>query len=299
MRHFVSVFAGVGAAFSMAGCGGSTGAETDQGSASATSTAASSGEGGTVSSSTKTSTSSSTSDGDGRSEASSTSRSSGAFATSQETDRYIFEYSWPAAAGSIPALDAMLTARMEKERDQLQRYAAEAARDAKADDIPFFQHSSYTEWEVAANTPRFLSLFTGVSTYAGGAHPNLHYDAILWDKQAGKALAAGELFKSRSAFENRVSGPMCDALDAQREERRGMKVERGSGGMFEDCPALEDVVITFASSGGTAFDRINFLFAPYVAGPYAEGTFEVTLPMTAALLDMVKPQYREAFAVRR
>ena len=51
------------------------------------------------------------------------------------------------------------------------------------------------------------------------------------------------------------------------------------------------------SSSGKAFDRVGFLIAPYLAGPYVEGSYEVTLPLTPGLLATVKPQYRASFVV--
>ena len=48
-----------------------------------------------------------------------------------------------------------------------------------------------------------------------------------------------------------------------------------------------------------AFDRVGFLIDPYTAGPYAEGTYEVTLPVTRAILAAVKPEYAESFTATR
>ena len=45
------------------------------------------------------------------------------------------------------------------------------------------------------------------------------------------------------------------------------------------------------------FDRIGLLAAPYVAGAYAEGSYEVTLPVTPKVLAAVKPEYKAAFAL--
>ena len=53
------------------------------------------------------------------------------------------------------------------------------------------------------------------------------------------------------------------------------------------------------SSNGKAFDRIGILVAPYEAGPYAEGDYEITLPVTDAVIAAVKPEYRPSFASRR
>ena len=46
-------------------------------------------------------------------------------------------------------------------------------------------------------------------------------------------------------------------------------------------------------------DRIGILIGPYEAGPYAEGGYEVTLPVTPAILAVVKPEYRASFAASR
>jgi hypothetical protein len=59
---------------------------------------------------------------------------------------------------------------------------------------------------------------------------------------------------------------------------------------------MEDTVIFLGSAKGKAFDRIGVYYGPYVAGPYAEGDFEFTLPVSPAILAAVKPRYRAAFA---
>jgi hypothetical protein len=40
------------------------------------------------------------------------------------------------------------------------------------------------------------------------------------------------------------------------------------------------------------------LVAPYNAGPYAEGSYEVTVPVTPEILALVKAEYRDSFAVK-
>ena len=52
------------------------------------------------------------------------------------------------------------------------------------------------------------------------------------------------------------------------------------------------------SSNRRAIDRLGLLVGPYVAGAYAEGSYDITLPVTPAVLKAVKPEYRGAFAVR-
>lgn len=61
---------------------------------------------------------------------------------------------------------------------------------------------------------------------------------------------------------------------------------------------MESTII-LGSSNGQQFDRIGVLIAPYQAGPYSEGDYEVTLPVTRAVLAALKPQYRSVFAPGR
>jgi hypothetical protein len=68
--------------------------------------------------------------------------------------------------------------------------------------------------------------------------------------------------------------------------------------MFSECPPLDELVILLGSSDRQAINRIGLIAPPYVAGPYAEGSYEVTLPVTRAVLQAVKPRYRDAFATR-
>lgn len=65
------------------------------------------------------------------------------------------------------------------------------------------------------------------------------------------------------------------------------------------CPPVKDLTILLGSTNGRAIDRIGLLADPYVAGSYAEGSYEVTLPVTRAIAGAVKPAYRAAFALGR
>jgi hypothetical protein len=54
--------------------------------------------------------------------------------------------------------------------------------------------------------------------------------------------------------------------------------------------------VLLGSSDKQRFNRIGLIAAPYVAGSYAEGPYEITLPVTPAVLAAVKPEYKAAFA---
>ena len=69
--------------------------------------------------------------------------------------------------------------------------------------------------------------------------------------------------------------------------------------MFDNCPGLDEATVLVGSSNGNTFDRIGIYFGPYVAGPYAEGAYELDFDVTASVIDAVKPAYAGAFSVRR
>lgn len=220
---------------------------------------------------------------------------------SEETDDYSFEFSYPAQAGAIPGLKSMLDVRLDEQRSALKANAAEAKADAAANDFPFNGFYYSEGWQVVADLPRFLSLSSTIGTYSGGAHGNSNFDSLVWDREAGKALEPEDVFTSMGALDNAIGKPLCKALNRERTKRRGETYgENADGdGMFDDCLSPEAANILLGSSNGKTFDRVGFRFAPYVAGAYAEGSYEVTLPVDAAMLKAVKPEYREAFAAKR
>lgn len=211
---------------------------------------------------------------------------------------YEFEYSYPAQAAAIPALKASLDADLTRQQTELTKEAREEAQAAKTSDIPFRAHSRSYNWQVVTETPGWLSLSSQVGAYTGGAHPNYWFSAILWDKQAGQARSALDLFAAKQALSNAIRKPFCAELDRQRARKRGAPVNPASSELFDECidPLAQTVIL--GSSNGRSFNRIGILVPPYEAGPYAEGAYEVTLPVTAAVVAAVKGEYRPSFEVK-
>lgn len=222
----------------------------------------------------------------------------GASAVAESTDVYEFDYSYPAEAGRIPALKSWLDTQRETARKQLLADAGDGQKAAKEGGFEYHPYAYGRKWLKVAETPRFLSLSAELYDFQGGAHPNHGFDALVWDKQAGRRLAALDLFAAPGAFDAALGQSFCKALDAERAKRRGEPVTPGDG-MFSDCIKASDQTVILGSSDGRAFDKVGVLIGPYAAGPYAEGDYEFTFPMTHTLLGAIKPAYREAFASRR
>lgn len=213
-------------------------------------------------------------------------------------DLYEFGYAYPDAAGAIPSLKAMLDGRLEKARDSLAVESREDRSEADKEGFPYRPHASDTTWKVVAQIPGWLSLSSEIYAYSGGAHGMSVFDALLWDRQADAARKPVDLF-DRAALRSAIQRPFCDALDREREKRRGEPVRHGADDMFSDCINPLESTLILGSSNRKTFDRVGVLIAPYAAGPYAEGTYEVTLPVTPEVLAAVRPEFRDRFSARR
>ncbi len=212
-----------------------------------------------------------------------------------------FSYKWPAAAAAYPGLATTLRADSDRILANEKKEWAEAIKDMPADCTPCRNRSFEKEWKVVADTPGFLSLSGDFSTYTGGAHGMYGRESLVWDKTARKTMDGVELFRSPQALNDALGRKLCTALDAERTKRRGDAMPKDTSDAlgFDACQQVKDATVLVGSSTGKAFDRIGIWFGPYVAGPYAEGSYELTFPVDAAVLKAVKPDYAGAFAAGR
>mgnify|MGYP004499617801 CR=1 FL=1 len=205
-----------------------------------------------------------------------------------------FTYAWPQEAAAIP----LLAKRLEEELLERRREAERDAREDRATrgkDAPFFAHSFDKQWTVAGSTGQLLSLRATTEFYTGGAHPNMLFDAVIWDRQAARALTLADWFTAPEEAIARVETLYCRALDSERLERRGGEI--GAPGTWETkCPALKaQVVVPQDGDGDGRFERIVIMLPPYEAGPYAEGAYVVVLAADPRLVAALKPEYRASF----
>ena len=215
-----------------------------------------------------------------------------------DNDLYSFEYAYPAQAGAIPELRALLDKRAQASRAELEAGARRDRAEAAKDDYPYRPHGAGTEWKVVTDLPRWLSLSASRYEYSGGAHGMSFSEGLVWDREQGIAREASDFFLSKPALSSAIRKPFCAALDKERAKRRQAAVNRNSGDQFDECIDPIEHAMILGSSNGRTFDRIGILVEPYAAGPYAEGMYEITLPVTPAVLAVVKPAYKSAFSAR-
>lgn len=215
------------------------------------------------------------------------------------TADYEFSFGYPAEAVAIPKLQSLFEKEIKKEQAQLIKSATEAKADATKNDYPYNAYQSGTAWEVAGNTAQLLSLSGFFSSYTGGAHGNYGFGARMWDKKAKKLLKnSSDVFANPKTALSLIRQDYCNGLNAERKKKLGADWKADDDGVFSGCPEFADLAIVFRGDTGKAINRIAFIAAPYVAGSYAEGEYEVELPMTAKLVEAVKKGYRGAFGVK-
>jgi len=212
-----------------------------------------------------------------------------------KTANYTFAYTFPAEAAAIPALRKWLEADRAGTRAQTARDAAEARRDARDSEYPFHAWDTQKTWKVVTTTPRFLSLSLEGYIFTGGAHGTPFSGSLVWDKQRRMRLEPEAIFTSPAAL-SRAIPDYCARLKAARARRIAPHVD--TSGTFATCPTLKELTLLLGSTDRQNIDRIGLIADPYIIGSYAEGAYEVTLPVTPAIIAAVKEDYRTAFAVR-
>ncbi|MGE4323832.1 MAG: DUF4163 domain-containing protein [Sphingobium sp.] len=217
------------------------------------------------------------------------------FEISEKTDLLEFSYAYPAQAAAVPALADKFGKDLARSRADATGMARQDSKAAKEAGYPFRGHSLETRWTVSADTPRFLALTSTSYVFTGGAHGMTGYSAVLWDRARKRETSLTALMTSPPAFASAIRGRFCDTLDKQRAQKRGAPVVRGDDD-FTNCidPMKETLVPT--SKDGKLVDGIMVIVGPYSAGPYAEGSYEVPLPVDKAMLGAIKTEYQDAFA---
>ena len=212
-----------------------------------------------------------------------------------------FRYAWPAEAAAIPALNARLQAEAAALRQQALQAAQANRKERAPQGFPFHPHEAGKTWTVEGNTKTLLALRGEFYVFTGGAHGMSGFDAILWDRTYGRDIATIDLFTDAKKAMTLLEEAFCPALNAERAKRRGAPVPSPSGpdDWMNTCPDLAKQVLIPSGVRDGAFTTIHVLIGPYEAGPYAEGTYDITLPITPALIALVRPDYAGVIAAAR
>ena len=219
------------------------------------------------------------------------------FKVDEATEFYTFGFAWPVEAAAIPQLAKRFHAQMTMAKSELEASIIADRKDRKAAGYDFINYDLQHTYETAGQSARLLSLSSSVYSFTGGAHGSTGSGALLWDRVLQREIKLADLLKRGASWTAAIRQPFCVLLDRERGERRGETTGRDE--MFGNCPDYREITVLLRDDDGNArFDHLLVTADQYVAGPYVEGAYEITLPITAAMIERIRPEYRSSFEPR-
>jgi hypothetical protein len=194
-----------------------------------------------------------------------------------------FSYSWAKEAAVVPALSRRFTVDAARQRSRMLAMSKKEAAWRKKANMEFAGLNFSRSWETAGQSKLLLSLVESTGTYTGGAHPNSGTRALLWDRKRGREIAISALLQPGKSWDGAIRQPFCILLDRERSKRRQEPVERGD--WPSQCPELKELTVALADHDRDGrFEHLDITADAYVAGPYAEGPYDISLPLTEGML---------------
>lgn len=195
----------------------------------------------------------------------------------------------PAEIANVPALHARL---YDREVAGLKAFAAKAQADRKAStgQFPWRPYARQTQWFWAADAAPLVALRALWFEDTGGAHPNHGGATLIWDTAANAEVQPKALFREDADMAG-LDKAICDAVAKAKSHRDGATPLSDTFA----CPKWSQTVLVPAPS--TVPNKIGGLTAlidPYVVGPYSEGDYEVTVPVST-FETLLAPAYAQAF----
>lgn len=198
----------------------------------------------------------------------------------------------PEAIKNFPILHTKLYNEGEA---TLKAFAAEAQKNRQDSSASGFEEPAYVyqiNWSIAAESERLLSVYAEDYVFTGGAHPNHSYDAFLWDKKTNDMIPQSKLFRADADF-TAIDAYLCQQIATERSRRLGEPVLQNDG--IFPCPTLtKSRLVLVASTQGGKAATLDALYGPYEVGAYAEGDFQIRLPLSM-IAPLLAPDYANQF----
>lgn len=198
----------------------------------------------------------------------------------------------PEVVLSYPAL---YTPLYRDEVAKLKEYAegAQADRTEAGSPVDMPPYEKTIIYGAPVETGRLFSLMRTDFDYSGGAHPNTVATSLLWDRTDARRITAADLF-GQQADTSGLERALCQAVNAAKADRPGATPVSTTSGIWT-CPKLKDVAVILApgSVAGKA-GGLTFLLDAYAVGPYVEGPYYLTLPLST-FQSALSPEYAAEF----
>jgi hypothetical protein len=195
---------------------------------------------------------------------------------------------WRWRAPPEAALEPALFARLVRSRDAA-RAEAQAAGERDRRELGLDRpHALGQVWTAPFADDRLIVLLAETYAYTGGAHGNTGHAVLLWDRRGGRELPLADMFTSWERASASVQDAACAALRAQKAQRFAPDPLPADW----TCPPLRDAVLVPVGrqAPGTF---LRAIYSPYVAGSYAEGTYDVRFEWPDATRALARPEWRD------
>lgn len=214
---------------------------------------------------------------------------------------YSFSFVYPRSAAEIPALHALLVADSARALAWMETTTRDYRRDRAANGGEPLPLSFDAAWEIDARLPEIVAASGTISRFTGGAHGGIEYQTILIDPRHGRQVRLADLFRfgtfdhsllgHRPRGRRAVQTAFCRALTAAVRDRRDEPAA------LIECPAVEEQPVTLVCGERGRIEAMRALLNPYVAGSWAEGPYEVDVPIDAEMMSAMRRRYRAAFGL--
>ncbi len=181
--------------------------------------------------------------------------------------------------------------------------SAKADREMAADKgFEFRPHLLDVNWTDVGPSEGRLAGFVGkYAVYSGGAHPNVSFDVLNWDRETNSRIVFEDLFEdvedARAAMREALKAELTQAK-RKRLEGSGMNqkemIETWVTPAFEDNPAVFEGFTIAPSSEPAKAGGLVYHFAPYEVGAYAEGVYQLGIAYET-FEGLLKSDYADSF----
>jgi hypothetical protein len=179
-------------------------------------------------------------------------------------------------------------------KQELVEFAAQAASDRQRFAAKGVKQSTPYErrvtWTITAITPHLISLRDRWFDDTGGAHPDHGSDVLLWDRLRGVEVLQSELFKPDAD-----TRPLDDLICEKTRAAKSARIVATDPKRWT-CPTWTDSrAVLVPSTQPYRIGGMMLLFDPYVVGAYADGEYEVLIPL-ADFQRLLSPTWAADFA---
>lgn len=212
----------------------------------------------------------------------------------QKTEFATVRLTLPAAIKPQTDLHARLYAEeVRKLRGFMEGAQADRSEAGGEEGLPAYEKT--VTFQTALETGKLFSLQRIDFDYSGGAHPNTVSTGVLWDKALKRVLTPADLFR-KGADLSVLDQALCSAVNAAKRARVPDSAAIVLGGGDFACPlALDTPFILAAGTTPGKAGGLVFLIGPYQVGPYAEGAYEIAVPL-AVFRSLLAPAYADEFS---